>query len=863
MNIIKKLTLRQLKENKGRTVVTAMGICVSVAMITAVFVAIASFLNLFGEMDLVSSGNYHAVMSANAAQIKQLREDEQISEIGIIHWGENNSFRLENRKSNSAGTGDFCSGDKVYVRQMVTGDYEGTLPEKIGEIAVEESFIIKNSLDWKIGDTVKIPVGERYIFDGDVIDGYYMNGEKFKVSDTAEYKITALLHDNPATVSRGTNVILLCSADESTALSEDELTDVTVCLKKINHKSLDVIKNIVAQYKITDYSANKSYLEVHFAYDESSELMSTIISMAAVLLAIIIVSSVVLIYNAFAMSIDERVRYLGMLASVGATKKQKKNSVFYESFILGIMGIPSGIIFGIIGIAVTLKIVGGRIIETGMIEGITSDSMTMKTVMPVWAIIGIILVSVLTIFISAVIPSRKASRITPIDAIKQTGEIKVKAKKLRSSKLVRLIFGYEGELANKNLKRNGRKANVITASIALSVILFLSCNYFCSLFTSSINIERSMPYQVQCNTNDPDTVKKALDEMSDVKDYYIINNTVACIPSNMAKEFDISKSENLSRTYKKLFSSDVMLYLNIIGDEMFNDLCKANNIDSAAYYGDEYKVLLMNNVSHRNDGAEVFTEDVIGSNLEGLYYEETDDHTMTVAALIDYDKNIKPCNFNPKNSVSLYMPLSQYLEMEDFNKVHTDDDGFSYLREFFYYIGVETDKHADVTQALFDIEFGENSEAQLYAQDYVEEIQTMSAISFVVQVLVYGFIALISLITIFNIINTISTGVTMRKKEFAMLKSVGTTPSGFNKMIMLESAFYAIKALLFALPISLALSLLMYKLGSSNVVPFEIDYMLYLAVIAVVFVIIGLTMLYSVKKLKNDSIVETLKEEIN
>lgn len=156
--------------------------------------------------------------------------------------------------------------------------------------------------------------------------------------------------------------------------------------------------------------------------------MQTFLPLVAIILVIIIIASVVLIYNSFGMSLSERVRYLGMLASVGATKQQKKMSVYYEGFILGIIGIPVGIGAGILGIGITLKAVGGKIIETGMLNGVDSTNMDMNVVVPLWAIAGIILFSVLTIFISSVVPSRKASAVTPIDAIRQCKEITVKAK---------------------------------------------------------------------------------------------------------------------------------------------------------------------------------------------------------------------------------------------------------------------------------------------------------------------------------------------------------------------------------------------------------------------------------------------------
>jgi putative ABC transport system permease protein len=138
----------------------------------------------------------------------------------------------------------------------------------------------------------------------------------------------------------------------------------------------------------------------------------------------------------------------------------------------------------------------------------------------------------------------------------------------------------------------------------------------------------------------------------------------------------------------------------------------------------------------------------------------------------------------------------------------------------------------------------------------------MNTIIYVLKVFVYGFIVLITMITIANIINTISTGIALRRKEFAMLKSVGTTPKGFTKMISLESAFYGMKAVIFGIPISLLISFAINKALGENTIPFEINWLLYIAVILIVFAIVGMSMFYSVSKLKDDSIIETLKEDI-
>lgn len=854
MNIVNKLTLRHLKENKGRTVITTLGICVSVAMITAVFVAAASFLNLFAEIDFLASGHRHAIFAANATQLQQLMDDDRIERVGVR--AESESFQLEGDKSKSARTGDIYVGDKVNLEQMFTVGYDGTIPENGNEIAVEQKFIERNNLDWKIGDTVTIPLGVRYLVEENgeksYIAGRYFSDEQFELTDVGEFKITAILHENPPTSVSGSIVKGLDLS--SYTVPDDKPVEALIELKEVNHDSLNVIKSMISDYNIQEYNINTEYLTTVFAIDGDSATAVTLLPLVLIVLAIIMIASVVLIYNSFGMSLSERVRYLGMLASVGATKKQKKASVYYEGLILGIIGIPVGIVAGIVGIGITLKAVGAQIIDSGMLNGVSSENMEMAVKVPIWAIIAIVFFSALTILISSVIPARKASSITPIDAISQRQEIKIKAKNVKSSKLVRKIFGYEGELANKNLKRNGRKSRVITASIALSVVLFLSCNYFCQMFTMSADVS-TMHYQISTMVrfDDKDAFCRLLDDVADIDDYYCVNSDSFELSKNAGKEGadqGIANAEYTTNGYSKFFDSKRNLFINYIDDEDFNKLCESNGIDYKKYYGDTARALVLNNVNHETD-SQIFNEKLLGTTYQYTYSEEPID--IELSDFIKYDSKSYICNLNPSNTISMYMPFTTAYEILNEGRSNKD---------FLYLIGVETDKHAEVTENIQKI-IDENDFGSGYVSDYIEQMKSMNAIAFVLQVFVYGFIALISLITIANIINTISTGIVMRRKEFAMLKSVGTTPKGFRKMVMLESVFYGLKALVFALPISVLISVLMNKTVASNAIPFELDWQLYLAVILAVFVIVGLSMLYSVSKLKNDSIIETLKEEIN
>lgn len=843
MNIVNKLTLRHLKENKGRTVITTLGICVSVAMITAVFVAMASFLNLFGEIDQIAGGHRQAVLGVTASQLADLKNDDRLERVGVSL--DNPSYQLENRKSNSAGTGEIYIGDKTNLEQMFTGNFEGAIPEKNNEIAVEQSLIDKNKLDWKIGDTVSISIGDRYYIENGekvILAGSYFGDEEFEVTEIGEFKITAILHDNPATSARAK---IIRGLDLSTlTLADGELASAYIEVKNLNYKSLQTIKDIIEDYKIEEYNIDDDYLATYFAIDNNSATMQTFLPLVAIILVIIMIASVVLIYNSFGMSLSERVRYLGMLASVGATKQQKKMSVYYEGFILGIIGIPVGIGAGILGIGITLKAVGGKIIETGMLNGVDSTNMDMNVVTPLWAIAGIILFSVLTIFISSVVPSRKASAVTPIDAIRQRKEITVKAKGLKSPKIIRKIFGYEGELAYKNLKRNGRKGRVITASIALSVILFFSCNYFCDMFTMSANLE-TMPYQVQATVSyeHKDEFLEKLEDVSDIDNYYCVNNEFFTVSSD--ENSSLRNKDYLTSGYSKFFNQKRYFFVNIIDDKNFNKLCEDNNIDYKKYYGSEIKGVVLNNVNHKND-SKPFTDKMLDYTFDNTEYK------VQFTDFVKYDAKNSLLNINPVDSISVYIPLGSYYN----NYVKNTHDDFLYM------LGIETNAHEQVADSIQEI-FDTNELGSKYVSDYTENMKMMNTVAFVIQVFVYGFIALITLITIANIINTVSTGIAMRRKEFAMLKSVGTTPQGFRKMVVLESAFYGMKALVFALPISAGICFALNYTVGSNSIPFEIDWIMTLCVIAVVFAVVGTSMLYSVSKLRNDNIVETLKEEIN
>ena len=850
MNIVNKLTLSHLKTNKSRSVVTVLGITVSVAMITAVFVAIASFVNLFGTISRLADGDCHfQVFGLNQAQVQSLEKDDRIDAVGMSDdYYLNYSVPGQNERYTN---GTITAHNEDDIKLRVQSTYEGVLPKNENEIAVEKKFIEKNGLDWKVGDTVKIPYGTRYAnVDGEMVDvsGIPTGKETFEQLGTKEFKVTAILNENNPISS---NIITV-----KNDIDVDRSNGVYLRLKNPNYNSINEFKDILSDnglnFKEVGYKTNSDLLASYFAYEKGG-FVEQMLPLIVIILLIIIAASVVLIYNAFAMSLNEKIRYLGMLSSVGATKQQKRNSIFFEGFILGLLGIPLGILSGVGGIGITLKLLGDKIISTGMLNYGDKDTLHMDVVMPWWMVIAIVFISSITIIVSCAVPAVKASKITPIDAIRQSNEIKVKAKRLRSPKIIRKIFGYEGELAYKNLKRNGRKARVITASIALSVILFLSSSYFCSLFVQSANIERAYPYQISVFTefNSRDSVLERIKENTDVDDVYSTSNEYHQIEKiGTDTDFEeIRNKEFLTSSYKDLFSKMTPAVIYYIDDEMFNELCTANGIDYKDYYTDDIKAVLMNDLSRSNSYNPVFNDKIIGTKIKSSY-----DRDVTIAGMVKYDKNFSSCNFISNGYLGMFAPFSSLEKMMS----DVDDELVASKRVSY---GIETDNHEKVYEDLSS-EFDDAKYSHTMVSDIQQIFQTMDTVVLIIQVFIYGFISLISLITVFNIINTISTGIVSRRKEFAMLQSVGITPKGFNKMLTLESAFYGLKALVFSLPISVLISYGMNAAVGEASIPFLFDYKMYLAVIAVVMIVIGMTMLYSIKKVQKQNIIETLKDDI-
>ena len=887
MSITKKLALRHLKQNKTRSVLTVLGITISVVMLTVIFTCATSFAHYYGERAINTNGNWHFFVKTDYESAKKyLLSDSSLKDIGFEKdlSSEEQSYKIYSDKANYLRTGTIYQGDAQYIKDTVTCKYDGALPKSDNEIMVEQSLIKNNGLELKIGDEIKIAVGSRLKGDFVIlpIKGDYQFGERFEKEKDETFKVVGILHNNEPT-ERGAIIRGMSDLKSKNLVAYGKI-------KKITPFSYIKINGIYDKFGFTkkkrafNVGENTGFLNSRLAFSIDKNDLPQVLKLTAigiVVFAVIFVSSFAMIYNSFALSVGEQIKYLGMLSSVGATRKQKKKTLYFEGAILGGIGIILGIALGLLTTFISQSAMNAKI--ASIMEGY-NNNIKYSTHISLWVLCLIVILAALTVFVSIISPVQKAARITAIDAIRKTDEIKRKGK-IRTPFIITKLFGFEGDIAFKNLRRNGRKSRTIIACICICAVLFLSCNYFCETFKEASNLDYEIPYQLmyQYSAESKAQLEKARNYLKTnkrVKRFYSIWEAWYSILRGDINPYDNSRLYDMSfqnesifvDKYKFIATQDITYTAHLLDDEDFNALCKKNGIDYKKYYSPDkdgsIKTIVINGID-RNDEP-IFNNNLLGKtigcydidsekterenkldengNQVYFYYKTGCTSIYKFCDFIKYDKDNPICNLD-SSGVAFYAPKCVYDK-------YSDDDSF-----YFDY-GIETDEPYKVEKELKDYLSENEAEGDVY-NNYNWMMKEKSIIS-AVQFLSYAFILLITLITVFNIINTMTAQIAGRKKELAMLKSVGMTPKEFKKTLIFESMFYGLFGLLFGVPLSLVINRVVgYIISKDNAIPFSVNIWLYLIACVAVFVIIGLTMIYSLKLIKNNSIIDSLKDDTN
>lgn len=863
MNIMQRVTLRHLKQNKKRSLVTILGVIISVAMFTAVTTLSVSFMDLLRRQTMAYTGNWHVgFQDVQVEDLEELKADENIDSF-MVYRNEGYAY-LEGSKNQSR--------PYVYLNQYSDEMFEnfnitltsGRYPEKTGEVLITDELNKTSGLIFRVGDTLDFDFGLREAFiGGERVNGldqtYPLHRDEGIVTetliDTKPISLTVVgTIERPVQEPTYAPAYTLISYLDPHALA-DETVNVALFLKDVKQDIYEQTSLLATNLGIETVDYNSEALR-YYGVTGNDSLRFTLYSLAAIVLTIIVAGSVSLIYNAFAISVSERTRHLGMLSSVGATRKQKKNSVYFEGLVIGLIAIPIGLICGLGGIGLTFIILNNTIKDALNV----TETLLLKATLP--SILVSVLLAAVTIFISTVRPARLASKVSAIDAIRQAQDVNLNGKALKTSKISRKLFGLEGEIAVKNMKRNRKRYLTTVLSITLSIVLFLSVSYFTNVLSKGMVLGDGEQYfdiliQSGKTTEENSALVNNLRARTEVNELTLIRKLslmtwldeelLTADLRKIVKESPDLLTDGKYPHYLEIYSIDdysYQLYLDSISMEQ-----------SAMELKDEWTAIMFKLALHEDVDAGTISEIeasklAVGDSLELIVLpeEEGEDPYPIESLHIIETSEAFPFAINKTYLGGISFLVSDSV-FEDI-AVQANEDQWQMIY-------LTSDDPMATQYALDDL-----NDSNLYIYNQFQSHQRSRQLLLLLDVFIYAFIILMTLISIANIFNTISTGIAMRRREFAMLKSVGMTPKGFSKMIRFESLLYGLKSLSYGLPISFATMLLIhYAMSRTISFAFEPPWLSLGIAIITVFLIVSASMLYSSKKMRDENIVDAIKDE--
>lgn len=846
MSILNRLTIKNLRLNKKRTIVTIIGIILSTALMVGIGLLFSSFQDLMIRDTIGYSGKYEA--KYNDVDLIKLND---IKNKNFTYFYEKPIGFSKIESSNEYKPYMYITSvNREYFDELKL--IEGDIPKNENEIVISNHVITNGGLDYKVGDIVTFTYGSRNI-DGNITlaNSELVDGEFLTNEGTHTYKIVGIV-DRSNFESY--------SASGYTAFTVDVNSDNgNVNLYVMFNKNKNIIKQSEELAKELNYNGDINYNSTLLAlYGESTygNVMSSMGGMMIIMLSLVSIGCIIVIYNSFAISVMERKKEFGLLSSIGATKKQIKKSVFYEALVVGVIGIILGILGAYIGIGCVILIINNLI----------SDMLEYKLHLitnPLFIIIPVIFM-IIVIGVSAFIPSRRASKVSPIEAIRQNDDIKINKKKIRTSKLVLKLFGIEGEIALKNIKRNKKKYRVTIVSLFISIVLFISfSSYMNYTLNTASSVMGEVPYDYRISYFGDDNNKEALDKINEIVKSSDVKEYVSYSVGNLSIIGDYTYSDEYLDFYKSAYGDDGIkalnnlkyqsIYILVLDDNSYN---KYKNLIGL----DKDSVILLNRfkgVSYGNNKRVNYDIPVINSG----------DINIKICNFDDNDEDVDTTKYCNKNIDNIFVTNKSFDLIEEFSYM----DDFKLIVNKKLYDSI-LDGGTDFTQFNIISDNTNNIDKLTKELDkynnvnYInikESMKQTNNLILVVKILMYGFISLVTLIGVTSVFNTISTSMALRKREFAVLRSIGLTRGGFNKMLFFESLFFGMKSLIFALPVSIGVTILIhYSLADMmSISTIIIPWKAIIISIVSVFIIVLLTMMYSSSKIKKHNIIEQIREE--
>ena len=936
MNLMKTLTLKNLKLNRKRTIVTIVGIILATALLSALVTLVSSFQYSMIEYQKQKDGDFHVKFS-----------NVKMSELSEFKNNRNIESTFETMGMGFAKLDGCKNEDKPYAYVMATDEagfergcfnlIEGRMAKNEDEIVIPRHLKTNGRIDIKVGDEITLNVGKRYDSNTEGVIGencaYEHEAETLTDTVTKRYKVVGIMErpgygmedysaagytfvtysDELAAIDNGskseageadTTLTVYSRYTQKALRNKDAVTADIIgvdekLFEKANNSSVEMTAEESDRFlKEMENAKYDIYMNVFlisyecvFPIDGSFKALFTV---AAVVALIIILTSVYCIKNSFNISITEKIRQYGMLASVGATRRQIKSSVKTEAAMLGVVGIPVGTMSGILASLVLVKVVNA------LSAGWLNFALSFHTSLP--ALILAVILSIATIYFSATGSARRAAKVTPLEAIRNTKEIKIKSAKLKTPAVIGRIWGIGGVISYKNIKRNNKKYRTTVTSIVICSVTFIVISYFMSMAFSMVGMSyASTDYNIGINMSykkdiDIEKLSKLVSGIEGVDDYLV----------GAGYDFDVDKpkytkeyGEYCRQVYDNSEDVSQMFLITVLDDKSYDKYASDAGIKNAAegailvnkgtfdVYNEKslkyvkkemelYKYKAGDTIecgynvyddAYSDDNAvEGDTESSTESNTEdnsGYVDEETINNGVrkTVDVTIAGVTDKVPIGYKSYSYTTLL-----FMNQKGFESLWADGRSNELKQRYVSYSAYVVAENADEYQDTFEKETEGNpeySQISFYVSNLDKQMRDEKSLFTLLGVFAYGLIVVIALIGITNIINTLSTGMELRSREFATLRSIGMTDKQFAGMVRLESVFISVKALVIGVPLGILISYLLCVMMNrmDGAIIYKPPYKAIILCIVVVIILIYAIMKLSMTKLRHNNIIETIKNE--
>lgn len=778
--MINRLTWAYIKKNKKRSVLTLIGIIIATSLITGVFTIFTSMQNALKTEIIKDSGYYHVkFLDINNVQMQIINNkfspDVQYKGVTLQEFADlkSNDYSSNENSGYDEKLHSLQAYDDIAFHKLNIKLEEGRYPINSDEILISKKMHKKNNM--QLGDKIS------YYQKDYTIVGFYLDS-RYILYDDISYFISNIKNTSFDKFN------YYMAFDDVTSNKIEEIEKFA----KENSFQVEFNSRLLKVYNISGNSSNDDSIYMFFG----------------ILIGIIVIAAISLIYNVFAISVNERRKELAILACIGADKRQLKKIVYREIFILGGIGTFFGIVFGILGIYVTFEIVNNLITNIG----ISDISLNLEVFVNRYTILYSVIISAITLFVSGILPAKRAKGVSLIEGVKGQENIviskRIKRKLKKKHSKFKILGGYIGVLAGKNMTRSKRRYIISIISLGISVIIFLASFSF-------LDISFRM-------------YDKTYGNNSTAANYVIINSVVDNNKQQVLNYIDENDRDinNFLIFKRTLIKSNDMenTYIDVIGIE------KSKNYD---YSEEDIKngVLLYD------------TKKFDLKSISGMKLDKTENIKFDIGKIVKKDIKEKIYADGSSN-------ITVLIDMDTYNRYFGNE-----VNDYSILIGANDENSNKIGEQVHKLV----EENNLRENNLILELKIFKTIRLIIYIFVYGFVSLVSLISIVNIINTVSSNINIRIKEISVLRSVGMSKRSMMLMLFMENIITIFKTILLSFPISLLIHILLINSISYSKIDFFINPLPICIVLGMLILFTLIPTIYSTGKLRKSDIIAGIR----